>query len=95
MKCRFPASLEEDMAWRTEAAFASASSGPDAMIVRSPVAALEGPPETGASMRVRPLFKASSWTWIARAAEGATVDDRIIVELFGSAARQHLSSIVL
>jgi hypothetical protein len=65
------------------------------MIVRSPVAALEGPPETGASIRVRSLFKASSWTWIARAAEGATVDDRIIVELFGSAARQHLLTIVL
>jgi hypothetical protein len=65
------------------------------MIVRSPVAALEGPPETGASIRVRPLFKASSWTWIARAAEGATVEDRMIVELFGSAAYQHLPSTVL
>lgn len=58
------------------------------MIVRSPVAALEGPPETGASIRVRPLFKASSCTWIARAAEGATVDDRTMVLLFGSAVRQ-------
>lgn len=60
MKCRFPASLEVDIAWRTEAAFASALSGPEAMIVKSPVDALDGPPETGASIRVSPLLRASS-----------------------------------
>lgn len=73
------------MACKTVADFARADSGPEAIIVRSPVAALDGPPETGASTRVRPLLRLSSWTCRARAAEGATVDESMIVELVGSA----------
>lgn len=73
------------MACRTVADFARAVSGPEAIIVRSPVAALDGPPETGASTRVRPLLRVSSWSCKARAAEGATVDERMIVAFAGSA----------
>jgi hypothetical protein len=73
------------MAWRTVAAFPKAGSGPEAIIVKSPMEALDGPPETGASISVRPLLSVSSWSWRARAAEGATVDERTIVAFEGSA----------
>ena len=73
------------MACKTVDDFARAASGPEAIIVKSPVEALDGPPETGASTRVRPLLRVSSWSCRARAAEGATVDDRMIVAFAGNA----------
>lgn len=84
-KCKFLFPAAVDIASRTEAALAKADSGPEAMIARSPVAARDGPPDTGASTKVRPLLRASSCAWITLVSDCPTVDDMMIVAFSGRA----------